>query len=253
VHDANTVARIVSLAGLADGDVVIEVGPGLGSLTLALLPRAAAVHAVELDTRLAARLPVTVRAHAPGFAERLRVLRADAAALRAEALDPAPDMLVANLPYNVAVPVILHLLPELGSLRGGLVMVQSEVGDRMVAAPGSRSYGAPSVKLGWYARARRVGSVPRSVFWPVPGVDSCLVRLATHGPPAEVGSEAVFRVVDAAFAQRRKALRGSLARWAGSAGEAESRLRAAGIDPRARAEQLSVEQFAALAAVGERM
>jgi 16S rRNA (adenine1518-N6/adenine1519-N6)-dimethyltransferase len=179
------------------------------------------------------------------------VLPADAAALRAESLNPRPDVLVANLPYNVAVPVLLHLLGELPALRGGLVMVQSEVADRLVAAPGSRAYGAPSVKLAWYARAQRAGSVPRSVFWPVPGVDSSLVRLETRAPPAGTSPEAVFGVVDAAFGQRRKALRGSLAGWAGTARRAESALRAAGIDPRARAEALSVGEFAALAAAGE--
>jgi 16S rRNA (adenine1518-N6/adenine1519-N6)-dimethyltransferase len=251
VHDANTVRRIAALAGLSAGDAVLEVGPGLGSLTLALLPSCGVLHAVELDARLAARLPATVRAHAPEVATRLRVLRADAAALRAEALDPRPDVLVANLPYNVAVPVLLHLLAELPSLRGALVMVQSEVADRLVAAPGSRAYGAPSVKLAWFARAHRAGSVPRSVFWPVPGVDSALVRLETRAPPAEASAEAVFGVVYAAFAQRRKALRSSLAGWAGSPRRAESVLRAAGIDPRARAEALSAGEFAALAAAGE--
>jgi 16S rRNA (adenine1518-N6/adenine1519-N6)-dimethyltransferase len=241
------VRRIAALAGLRSGETVLEVGPGLGSLTLALLGHAGVLHAVEVDARLAARLPLTVAAHAPEMAGRLRVLHADAATLRAGSLDPRPDMLVANLPYNVAVPVVLHALAELASLRGALVLVQSEVADRMVAAPGSRAYGAPSVKLAWYARARRAGSVPRSVFWPVPGVDSALVRLETRARPADAPTEAVFRVVDAAFRQRRKALRSSLAGWAGSPDNAESMLRAAGIEPWARAEQLSAAQFAALA------
>ncbi|MCD2189322.1 16S rRNA (adenine(1518)-N(6)/adenine(1519)-N(6))-dimethyltransferase RsmA [Actinomycetospora soli] len=245
VHDANTVRRIVRLAELTPDDVVLEVGPGLGSLTLALLDEAAAVVAVEIDPALADRLPATAAEHAP---ERpLHVVQADALRITAADLPVAPTALVANLPYNVAVPVVLHLLAELPSLRRGLVMVQSEVADRLAARPGEAAYGAPSAKLAWYADARRAGPVPRGVFWPVPGVDSALVAFDRR-PEPEGDRRAVFAVVDAAFAQRRKGLRAALAGWAGSPAEAERRLRAAGIDPTTRGEQLDVTRFAALAA-----
>ncbi|MEJ2868203.1 16S rRNA (adenine(1518)-N(6)/adenine(1519)-N(6))-dimethyltransferase RsmA [Actinomycetospora sp. OC33-EN08] len=246
VHDANTVRRIVRLAELDPDDVVLEVGPGLGSLTLALLDEAAAVVAVEIDPTLAGRLPATAAAHAP---ERpLHVVTADALRITADELPAAPTALVANLPYNVAVPVVLHLLAELPALRRGLVMVQSEVADRLAARPGDPAYGGPSAKLAWYADARRAGPVPRGVFWPVPGVDSALVAF-TRRPTPRGRREDVFAVVDAAFAQRRKGLRAALAGWAGSPAEAERRLRAAGIDPTTRAERLGVDAFAALAAV----
>ena len=272
VHDANTVRRIVRAADLTPDDVVLEVGPGLGSLTLALLPEVAAVHAVEIDPVLAARLPATVAERAPALAERLVVHTADALRLRAADLadggataraahgagDPVrgdhsgesaalPTALVANLPYNVAVPVVLHLLAELPSIRRGLVMVQAEVAERLAAAPGSRAYGVPSAKLAWYAAARRAGPVPRAVFWPVPGVDSGLLAFDRHDPPPG-DRAAVFGVVDAAFAQRRKALRSALAGWAGSPGAAEAVLRAADVDPRARAETLTIADFARIAA-----
>ncbi len=249
VTDAGTVRRIVSLAALEPGDVVLEVGPGFGSLTLGLLPAARHVTAVEVDPSLAAALPVTVAAHAPSFPQRLTVLTADAARITAGELpgDP-PTALVANLPYNVAVPVVLHLLAELPALRRGLVMVQAEVADRMTAPPGSRVYGVPSVKLAWYADSRRAGPVPRTVFWPVPNVDSGLVAFTRRDPPAvDVPRAAVFAVVDAAFSQRRKTLRAALAGWAGSAADAERILRAAGVDPRARGESLGVAEFARIA------
>jgi 16S rRNA (adenine1518-N6/adenine1519-N6)-dimethyltransferase len=250
VHDANTVRRIARLAGPRPDDVVLEIGPGLGSLTLALLPHAASVAAVEIDPVLAAALPDTVATMAPGLASRLTVVTADAMTLSPAALpEPVrePTVLVANLPYNVGVPVLLHVLAALPSLRHGLVMIQAEVVDRLAAPPGGREYGVPSVKLAWHAGARRVGPVPRAVFWPVPGVDSAL--LAVHRRPPPPGERAeVFAVVDAAFAQRRKALRGALAGWAGSAAAAERVLRAAGVDPGARAERLSVEDFARIAA-----
>ncbi|MEU6077005.1 16S rRNA (adenine(1518)-N(6)/adenine(1519)-N(6))-dimethyltransferase RsmA [Micromonospora sp. NPDC047074] len=250
VHDPNTVRRIVTAAGLAPDDVALEVGPGLGSLTLALLPAAAHVHAVELDPTLAAALPETAARHAGDDAARLTVHHADALRVRAaELAEPAPTALVANLPYNVAVPVVLHLLAELPSLRHGLVMVQKEVADRLVAGPGSKVYGIPSVKLAWYASARAAGKVPPNVFWPVPNVDSGLVAFARREPPrADVPRERVFAVVDAAFAQRRKTLRAALAGWAGGADRAAAALTAAGVDPGARGESLSVEQFAAIAA-----
>jgi 16S rRNA (adenine1518-N6/adenine1519-N6)-dimethyltransferase len=250
VIEPGTVRRIAALAALRPEDVVLEVGPGLGSLTLALLEAGpAAVIAVEVDRTLAAELPRTIAARAPALAGRLTVIGGDALDVAEPDLPAAPSVLVANLPYNVAVPVVLHLLAALPSLQRGLVMVQAEVADRMCAAPGSRVYGAPSVKLAWYAAARRAGTVSRSVFWPVPNVDSRLVAFTRHDPPEGPASrEEVFAVVDAAFGQRRKTLRAALAGWAGSAPEAERLLRAAGIDPGARGESLSVAQFARLAA-----
>ncbi|MBA3907439.1 MAG: 16S rRNA (adenine(1518)-N(6)/adenine(1519)-N(6))-dimethyltransferase RsmA [Pseudonocardiales bacterium] len=248
VHDPNTVRRIVRAAELSPDDVVVEVGPGLGSLTLALLPEVAAVHAVEIDPVLAARLPATVAERAPALASRLTVLAADA--LRVQEVDfaaPAPTAIVANLPYNVGVPVVLHLLATLPGIRRGLVMVQAEVAERLAAPPGRRAYGVPSAKLAWFASARRAGPVPRSVFWPVPNVDSGLLAFDSREPPP--GDRAtVFAVIDAAFAQRRKVLRSALAGWAGSAAEAETILRAAGVDPGVRAETLDVADFARVAA-----
>jgi 16S rRNA (adenine1518-N6/adenine1519-N6)-dimethyltransferase len=247
VHDANTVRRIVRAAELEPDDVVVEVGPGLGSLTLALLPAVRAVHAVEIDPVLAARLPATAAERAPDLADRLTVTATDALRLRAADLpDPAPTAIVANLPYNVGVPVVLHLLAELPGLRRGLVMVQSEVAERLAATPGSKTYGVPSAKLAWFAAARRAGPVPRAVFWPVPNVDSGLLAFDRREPPPGDRVE-VFRLIDTAFAQRRKALRSGLAGWAGSPAEAEAVLRAAGIDPLARAETLDVADFARLA------
>ena len=248
VHDPNTVRRIVAAAGISEDDVVLEVGPGLGSLTLALLPVASAVVAVEIDPVLAARLPRTAEEHAPELAARLRVVEADALRVRAaEFADRSPTALVANLPYNVAGPVVLHLLAELPTLRHGLVMVQSEVADRMAAKPGSRTYGVPSAKAAWFADVRRAGPVPRSVFWPVPNVDSGLVSFTRVDPPSSVPRERVFAVLDAAFAQRRKTLRSALSGWAGSAARAEAVVRAAGLDPAARGEQLTIGDFARIA------
>jgi 16S rRNA (adenine1518-N6/adenine1519-N6)-dimethyltransferase len=252
VVDANTVRRIVRASAVDAGDVVLEVGPGLGSLTLALLDVAGSVTAVEIDPVLAQALPATVARQRPGAESRLRVVRADAVRLDPGSLPgPAPTALVANLPYNVAVPVLLVALERLPSLRHGLVMVQAEVGERLAAAAGRKTYGAPSVKAAWYADVRRAGAVPRSVFWPVPNVDSALVAFTRRPAPATAATrEQVFACVDAAFAQRRKTLRAALAGWAGSPARAESILRAAGIDPSARGEQLSVTDFAAVAAAG---
>ena len=249
VHDANTIRRITRIADLAPGEVVLEVGPGLGSLTLGLLDAGARVVAVEVDPRLAAVLPETIRERAPGLANDLTVIARDARRLDTP-LDPPPTALVANLPYNVAVPVLLHLLELLPSIRHGLVLLQSEVAYRLAAPPGSRAYGGPSVKTAWYARAERAGAVPRSVFWPVPNVDSGLVRLVRTEPPplpAGVDRADVFAVIDAAFAQRRKMLRSALAAWAGSVTAAEFVLVRAHVDPRARAETLDVAAFARLA------
>lgn len=246
VHDPNTVRRIVRTAALAPDEVVLEVGPGLGSLTLGLLPVAGHVHAVEIDPVLAEALPATVAQRAPEYADRLTVHAMDALALAGPPA-PAPGALVANLPYNVAVPVLLHLLAVLPSLRHGLVMVQQEVADRLAAPPGSRTYGAPSAKLAWYAAARPAGKVPRTVFWPVPNVDSSLVAFGRRRPPAGNRRE-VFDVVDAAFGQRRKTLRAALAGWAGGADRAAEVLAAAGVPATARAESLTIEQFTAIAA-----
>jgi 16S rRNA (adenine1518-N6/adenine1519-N6)-dimethyltransferase len=247
VIDANTVRRIVRAAGVQPDDVVVEVGPGLGSLTLALLPAVKRVVAVEVDEALAAALPSTVAEFAPSLADRLEVVTADA--MRVTSLPgPDPSALVANLPYNVAVPVLLHLLETFPTLRRVLVMVQKEVADRLAAGPGSRTYGVPSVKAAWYGQVRPAGSVSRTVFWPAPNVDSGLVALERRDPPPQADRAAVFSVVDAAFAQRRKTLRAALSGWAGSAAAAETILRDAGVDPRARGEQLTVEDFARIAA-----
>ena len=250
VVEAGTVRRIAALAALRPEDVVLEVGPGLGSLTLALLEAGPGqVVGVEIDTVLAAELPRTIVARAPGLADRVAVVAADALSIEARDLPAAPSVLVANLPYNVAVPVLLHLLAALPSLRRGLVMVQAEVAERMCAPPGSRVYGTPSAKLAWFAAARPAGPVSRSVFWPVPNVDSRLVAFTRRDPPATAASrEDVFAVVDAAFRQRRKTLRAALSGWAGSAPEAERLLRAAGLDPGARGESLDIAEFARLAA-----
>jgi 16S rRNA (adenine1518-N6/adenine1519-N6)-dimethyltransferase len=250
VVEQGTVRQIAALAGPRPGDVILEVGPGLGSLTLALLERGAEVDArivaVEIDPVLAAELPRTVAARAPGVAGLVEVVRADALAVRE--LPTPPTVLAANLPYNVAVPVILHLLAAFPSLAHGVVMVQAEVADRMCAAPGSRAYGVPSAKLAWFAAARPAGTVPRSVFWPVPNVDSKLVAFTRHDALAVTVSRAeIFAVIDAAFGQRRKTLRSALAGWAGSAAEAERLLRFAGIDPGARGEALGIAEFARIA------
>jgi 16S rRNA (adenine1518-N6/adenine1519-N6)-dimethyltransferase len=252
VHDPNTVRRIVGAAGLRSDDVVLEVGPGLGSLTLGLLPAARHVVAVEVDPVLAGRLPRTVAQRAPGLAGRLSVVEADALRITGADLPAEPTALVANLPYNVAVPVVLHLLAQLPGWRTGLVMVQAEVADRMAAGPGTKVYGVPSVKAAWYAEVRRVATVSRSVFWPVPNVDSALVLLTRREPPAATPRQEVFDLVDAAFAQRRKTLRAALAGWAGSSRRAQELLDAAGIDPATRGEQLTVADFARIAEIAGR-
>ena len=239
-------------SGVGREDSVIEVGPGLGSLTLPLLDAAGRVVAVEIDPVLAERLPRTVAERAPQRAGALTVVGADALAVTvAELGQPAPTALVANLPYNVSVPVLLHLLAEVPTLRTALVMVQLEVADRLAAAPGSRVYGVPSVKAGFYGTVRRVGVVGRNVFWPVPNVESGLVRIDRHTePPWDTGDDhrrRVFAVVDAAFAQRRKTLRAALSGWAGSGVLAEEALVAAGVDPKARGEQLTTADYVAIA------
>ncbi len=247
VHDPNTIRRIVRDAGLAPDESVLEIGPGLGSLTLGLLAASGRLSAVEIDARLAAELPVTVGRHAPELADRLTVVQADALTVT-ELPDPQPTALVANLPYNISVPVLLNLLAAFPSITHGLVLVQLEVADRLAAAPGSKVYGVPSAKLAWYGPAQRIGVVPRSVFWPVPNVESGLVRFSRTSPPVtSVGRQAVFAVIDAAFAQRRKMLRSALAGLAGSSAQASELLERAGVDPTARGETVDVAAFARIA------
>ena len=243
VHDANTIRRIVRAARLRPGEQVLEVGPGLGSLTLGLLGAGHPVTAVEVDPTLAAALPDTVKTR---IAEaRLTVVEADAARV-SKLPGPVPTALVANLPYNVAVPVLLHLLARFHSLAHGLVLVQAEVADRLTATPGSRMYGVPSAKLAWFAAAHRAGAVSRQVFWPVPNVDSELVRLRRHDPPRTSATrDHVFRLIDTAFAHRRKMLRTAL-RGLDAAGVSRA-LESTGIDPTARGETLDVATFARLA------
>jgi 16S rRNA (adenine1518-N6/adenine1519-N6)-dimethyltransferase len=256
VVDAGTVMRITAMAGLDASDVALEVGPGFGSLTLPLLAAARRVLAIEIDRALARQLPLTVAARAPQLADRLDVVQADAARV-GDLPGLPPTVLVANLPYNASVPVVLHLLATVPSLRRGLVMVQAEVADRMCAPPGSRTYGVPSAKIAWFATARRAGSVGRAVFWPVPRVDSGLIELVRHAPAeatrrhGTVSSQAAFAVVDAAFSQRRKTLRSALAAWAGSPAAAETVLRASGVNPALRGEALGIADFARIAAARE--
>ncbi|MFF0708966.1 16S rRNA (adenine(1518)-N(6)/adenine(1519)-N(6))-dimethyltransferase RsmA [Gordonia sputi] len=251
VHDANTVRRIVAASGVGPDDTVLEVGPGLGSLTLALLGTAGRVVAVEIDPKLAARLPHTVDEFAPQRADALDVVTADALAVTADDLPVTPTALVANLPYNVAVPVLLHLMTQFPTIATALVMVQAEVADRLAAGPGSRVYGVPSVKARYFGDVARAGAVGRNVFWPEPKVESGLVRITRTDPFVDesVTRAQVFAVIDAAFAQRRKTMRSALTTWAGSPVEAERRLRAAGIDPQIRGERLDVGDFVRLAAV----
>jgi len=248
VHDANVCRKIVRTAGLTSTDIALEIGPGLGSLTLAMLEEAQSVIAVEIDKRLADQLPATAAKHSDR-AKLLTVINQDALTLKE--LPVAPTVLIANLPYNVSVPVFLHLLEILPSLRSGVVMVQAEVADRLAAKPGSKEYGIPSVKAAWWADLSGAGSISRSVFWPVPGVDSKLVSFTRHQP---LGDEdlrnKVFILIDAAFAQRRKMLRSALSSIYGSSGAAEEVLNKAGIDPTLRGESLLVNDFCTIARLG---
>jgi 16S rRNA (adenine1518-N6/adenine1519-N6)-dimethyltransferase len=248
VIDPNTVRRIVRAADLDEaGETVLEVGPGLGSLTLALLAAGHGVIAVEIDPVLAAALPSTIATYAPGQAGRFSVVEADAMQVQADVLG-TPSACVANLPYNVAVPVLLHLLAIAPTLRHGLVMVQSEVADRLAAPPGSRTYGVPSAKAAWYADVRRAGPIGRNVFWPAPNVDSGLVAFTRREPPATTASrEEVFKVIEAAFSQRRKTIRSALARWTPDKALLDEVFAAAGIDSGLRGEMLGIAEFAALA------
>ncbi|SDL70111.1 dimethyladenosine transferase [Glycomyces sambucus] len=244
VVDANTVRRIAAAAKLAEDDVVMEVGPGLGSLTLALIEIARKVIAVEIDPKLALALPTTVAHRAPEEHQRLVVVETDAARIDPAQLPEPPTALVANLPYNVAVPVVLHALEHFPTLRKGLVMVQAEVGDRLTAQPGSKIYGGPSVKMAWYAKAKRAGSVSANVFWPVPNVASALVAFERIQSP-DANRVEVFGAVDAAFGQRRKMLRQSLKAWAGE--DVDAVLERSGIEPTRRGESLDIAEFIALA------
>ncbi|WP_344180632.1 16S rRNA (adenine(1518)-N(6)/adenine(1519)-N(6))-dimethyltransferase RsmA [Kribbella lupini] len=254
VIDPNTVRRIVRAAELDEGgETVLEVGPGLGSLTLALLAAGHGVIAVEIDPVLAAALPSTIATYAPGQAASFSVVEADAMQVSADVLG-TPTACVANLPYNVAVPVLLHLLAIAPSLRHGLVMVQSEVADRLAAPPGSRTYGVPSAKAAWYADVRRAGPIGRNVFWPAPNVDSGLVAFTRREPPATTASrEEVFAVIEAAFSQRRKTIRSALARWTPERELLDEVFAAAGVDSGLRGEMLGIAEFAALADAKQRL
>lgn len=243
LHDPNTVRRIAAAAELSPDDHVVEVGPGLGSLTLGLIDTAQTVTALEIDPRLAGRLPTTVGEFAPDHADRLTVFNTDALKVARADFDTAPTALVANLPYNVSVPVLLHLLAELPSIRRVLVMVQKEVADRLAAQPGSKIYGVPSVKAAFYGDVARAGTIGKHVFWPAPNIESGLVRIDVAADAPRELRDTIFPLVDAAFAQRRKTLRSTLSGIYGSATAAEDALRAAGIDPGLRGEKLTVADF----------
>lgn len=250
VHDANTLRRIVSASGVNKNDHVLEVGPGLGSLTLALLDRGAAVTAVEIDPVLAQRLPKTVADHSHSEIHRLTVLNRDILTLRRSDLEQEPTAVVANLPYNIAVPALLHLLAEFPSIRTVMVMVQAEVAERLAAEPGGKEYGIPSVKARFFGNVRRYGSVSPTVFWPIPRVYSGLVRIDRHDtapwPTDDAFREQVFELIDTGFAQRRKTVRNAFLDWAGSGNASAELLLAASIDPARRGETLTVADFVRL-------
>lgn len=245
VIDGNVCRKIVRLAHVTSADIALEIGPGLGSLTLALLDEAAAVIAVEIDPRLAHQLPLTVASHSL-HQENLTVINDDA--LRVTALPQLPTVLVANLPYNISVPVLLHFLEKFPTLNTGVVMVQAEVADRLVAHPGSKDYGIPSVKAAWWAKMSNVGTVSRSVFWPVPNVDSKLVGFTRRATPGDEAKRLlVFAAIDAAFSQRRKMLRSALATWLGSSAVVDVVLEKGGIDPKLRGEALEISHYCDIA------
>ena len=254
VHDGNTVRRIVSASGVNRSDHVLEVGPGLGSLTLGLLDRGAAVTAVEVDPVLARRVPQTVAEHSNSESQRLQVLNRDILTVERADLTAGPfgmpTALVANLPYNIAVPALLHLLAEFPSIRLVMVMVQAEVAERLAAEPGGKEYGVPSVKVRFFGRVRRCGMVSPTVFWPIPRVYSGLVRIDRYStapwPTDEEFRSEVFGLIDIAFAQRRKTARNAFAEWAGSGHESARRLLAASIDPARRGETLTIADFVRL-------
>lgn len=248
VVDGNTCRKIVRLSGVTEEDVVLEVGPGLGSLTIALLDIAKAVVAVEIDKRLATELPATIARHIPERSGALTVINDDA--LKVAAINPLPTALVANLPYNVSVPVILHILERFPTIARGIVMVQAEVAERLAAKPGSKVYGVPSVKLRWWADAQVASSISREVFWPTPRVDSLLLAFTRNMHQASADESLrmrTFAIIDSAFAQRRKMLRSALGGFLGSSERASERLIALGIDPTTRAENLTLDDFIAIA------
>jgi 16S rRNA (adenine1518-N6/adenine1519-N6)-dimethyltransferase len=244
VIDPNTIRKIVGAANLSPGDKVVEIGPGLGSLTLGLLEKVNSLAVIEFDSRLADRLKQTLDQRASGH--KCHIIAADA--MNVTELPFEPDALVANLPYNISVPVLLHFMETFPTLKKGLVLVQAEVAARLIAPPGSKTYGSPSAKLAWYAKASSGGVVSRNIFWPIPNVDSALVYFEKREEefPAALRLE-VFRVIDGAFAQRRKTLRQALSDWAGSPAEAERILVEAGISPQARGEDLIIDDFVRLA------
>ena len=247
VIDSNVCTKIVRLAGVTSDDIALEIGPGLGSLTLAMLESANSVMAIEIDARLATQLPITVAQYFT-HPENLIVINKDALAILE--LPQQPTVLVANLPYNISVPVLLHFLEKFPSIRSGVVMVQAEVANRLAAKPGGKEYGIPSVKAAWWADVKNVGNVSRSIFWPAPNVDSKLVGFTRRETP---GSEElrikVFTIIDNAFAQRRKMLRSALSGLYGSSSAAEAILLEAGIDPTLRGEALEIQGFCQIAAV----
>jgi 16S rRNA (adenine1518-N6/adenine1519-N6)-dimethyltransferase len=248
VIDANVCRKIVRTAGVISSDIALEIGPGLGSLTLAMMEEAQSVIAVEIDSRLAQQLPITVGNHSD-HPEKLTVINQDA--LTISTLTSQPTVLVANLPYNVSVPVFLHLLEVLPTLRSGVVMVQAEVADRLAAKPNTKEYGIPSVKAAWWAEVKGAGSVSRSIFWPAPNVDSKLVSFTRRPAPGdEILRKKVFSIIDLAFAQRRKMLRSALSSMYGGSGAAEKVLSSAGIDPTLRGEALDIADFCKIAAQG---
>jgi 16S rRNA (adenine1518-N6/adenine1519-N6)-dimethyltransferase len=250
VIDANTVRAIVKHAGVTADDDVVEVGPGLGSLTLALLQTCRTTTVIEIDPKLATQLPLTVAERLPANAASLHVVANDA--LKVTELPVAPTAMVANLPYNVSVPVLLHMFHTFPTLRTALVMVQAEVADRLAAGPGSRTYGVPSVKARWFGDVKKVATIGRNVFWPAPNVDSALVRIDRYEMPRDGVDEAkLFAAIDAAFSQRRKMLRSALSTWAGSSANAEQILISAGIDPTLRGEQLTIDDFVRLTQAGQ--
>jgi 16S rRNA (adenine1518-N6/adenine1519-N6)-dimethyltransferase len=248
VHDANVCRKIVRTAGVTSSDIALEIGPGLGSLTLAMLEEAQSVIAVEIDARLANQLLITAVSHTDR-AHLLTVINEDALTLKTLPADPT--VLVANLPYNVSVPVFLHLLEILPSLRSGVIMVQAEVADRLAANPNSKEYGIPSVKAAWWADVTGAGSVSRNIFWPQPNVDSKLVAFTRRATPGdEELRKKVFAIIDLAFAQRRKMLRSALSSMYGGSAAAEALLTHAGIDPTLRGESLDIHSFCAIAKLG---
>ena len=250
VHDANTLRRIVTSSGINKNDHVLEVGPGMGSLTLAILDRGATVTAVEIDPLLAGRLPKTIAEHSHSEIHRLTVVNHDVLTLHPSDLTEQPTAVVANLPYNIAVPALLHLFSEFPTIRTAMVMVQSEVAERLAAEPGGKEYGVPSVKIRFFGNVRRYGMVSPTVFWPIPRVYSGLVRVDRHEttpwPQDDAFRRKVFQLIDIGFAQRRKTVRNAFLEWAGTGNESAQRLLSASIDPARRGETLTVADFVRL-------